>query len=455
MNSSIRYHLEALRTSYWFLPALLGLLAIAMALVTVGIDHAIGDRASWTNAWAYTGGPEGARAVLATIAGSMITVAGVVFSITIVALSLASAQFGPRLLRNFIRDRRNQFVLGTFTATFLYCLLVLRTVRGTDHEQFVPGISVTIGILLAVASLGVLIYYIHHVAISIQATHVIQSVSQELRETINRLWPEQLGEEPSVEQAEEAPSFPAEEAVTIQAGQSGYVDAIRNDTLLKLAKDHDLVLRLAYRPGHFAVAGTPLAEVWPPQNVSDEVSRRLNAAFVFAWHRSPFQDVEFAIDQLVEVAVRALSPGVNDPFTALTCIDRLGESLCQLAQRTMPSRLRYDDEQRLRIITYPVDFRAVTDAAFNQIRQYGAASAAVLICLLETIAVIIWLARRSADRKALADQADLVVRAARRSIPDEADRADIEERFNRVQVTLAEMASAARKCPSNMDAGSV
>lgn len=443
MNSSLRYHWEALRTSYWFLPALLGAAAIALASVTVAIDQSVRVHTSWLESWTYGGGPEGARAVLATVAGSMITVAGVVFSITIVALSLASAQFGPRLLRNFIRDRRNQFVLGTFTATFLYCLLVLRTVRGTNENHFVPGISVTIGILLAVGNLGVLIYFIHHVSISIQAAHVIQSVTEELRETIDRLWPEQLGEEPPQPAGCEPLRFPQEEAAPINAVASGYVDAINNEILIRLACEQDLEIRLAYRPGHFAMEGTPLAWAWPRERVDEQTGKQLNKAFVLASHRTPFQDVEFAIDQLVEVALRALSPGINDPFTAITCIHRLGEALSQLTRRSIPSSLRYDEDKRLRVITYPADFRAVVDAAFNQIRQYGSGSVAVLICLLETIAVIASVTRRDTDREALSHHAQLVHRAARRSLSEESDLADVEDRFQTVQKELANAAGVA------------
>ncbi len=158
--------------------------------------------------WIYTRGPDGARAVLSTIAGSMITVAGVVFSVTIVALSLASNQFGPRLLRNFMRDRGNQIVLGTFVATYLYCLLVMRTVQGMDGSQFVPHLSVTVAILMAVASLGVLIYFIHHVAVSIQAPELIANVAHELHEAIDRLFPEELGYAPRKRRTSKPTSFP-------------------------------------------------------------------------------------------------------------------------------------------------------------------------------------------------------------------------------------------------------
>jgi uncharacterized membrane protein len=431
---------DALRTTYWFLPGVMAASAVALAALTLELDRLTGDRVSREWAWTYTGGPEGARAVLSTVAGSMITVAGVVFSITIVALSLATGQFGPRLLRNFIRDRSNQFVLGTFTATFIYCLLVLRTVRGTDDERFVPGISVALGIVLALAGLGVLIYFIHHVAVSIQATQVIATVTDELHETIDRLWPEALAQEPPGPVSSRELGIPPameESAAPIPARESGYLVSISDDTLLRLARERDLVVRLAHRPGHFIVRGNPLAFIWPGDRVDDELCNLINGVYTLAAHRTPFQDVEFAIDQLVEIAVRALSPGINDPFTAMTCIDRLGEALCRLCQRSVPSPYRYDEEKRLRVIAPPATFGSIADAAFNQVRQYGRSSAAVLIRMLETLAVVANHARREEDRAALERHAKLVHRASAQGLPEEADRADVEQRYQAVEQALA------------------
>lgn len=431
-------HWDSLRTNYWFLPALMAATAAVVAVFAPALDRFAQEHAPGTWDWAYSGGPEGARAVLSTVAGSMITVAGTVFSITIVALTLASGQFGPRLLRNFIRDRSNQFVLGVFTATFIYCLLVLRTVRGTDHHLFVPGISVTIGIVLALLDLGVLIYFIHHVAISIQVTQVIAVVNKELHETIDRLWPEEVGEGPPTEsQSETPPPTQEREAAPIAAHSSGYVDTIDGDALLKLAQDRDLVIRLKRRPGHFVVKGSALAMVSPNSETHEELEKLINGVFILSAHRTPFQDVEFAIDQLVEIAVRALSPGINDPFTAMTCIDRLGEALCRLAKRTVPSPYRYNDQKQLRVIAYAADFESVVDAAFNQIRQYGRSSAAVLIRMLETLAVVANHTLREADRAALARHAKLVQKAAHGGIPEEEDRKDVEERFAAVTAALA------------------
>jgi uncharacterized membrane protein len=181
---------DSLRATFWLVPTLMAIMAIGLSFAMVALDEAVGNRVLEKVGWVWAGGPEGARGLLSTVAGSMITVAGVVFSITIVALSLASSQYGPRLLRNFVRDKGNQIVLGSFIATFVYCLLVLRTVRGDDGAHFVPAIAITLGMVLTLASLGVLIYFIHHVSISIQAATIIGLVSHELNEVIERLFPE-------------------------------------------------------------------------------------------------------------------------------------------------------------------------------------------------------------------------------------------------------------------------
>jgi len=261
-------------------------------------------------------------------------------------------------------------------------------------------------------------------------------VNQELSETIDRLWPENLGyEKPKTADTDECPDL-NEGGRPISAQASGYVDAIDDEGLLRLARERDLVIRLARRPGHFVVLGNPLALVWPIERSDDETSDLINGMFTLTSHRTPFQDVEFAIDQLVEIAVRALSPGINDPFTAMACIDRLCEALCQLCQRRIPSSHRYDQDKRLRIIAKPVSFESVMDAAFNQIRQYGRGNPAVLIRLLESLAIISNHAKRVKDLESLERHTTLVHRASAAAVPEEADRKDIDARFEAVHAAL-------------------
>jgi uncharacterized membrane protein len=439
MTTRLRTLAEALHATFWVIPVLMTLAAIALSFALVTLDEAVRDPALAQVGWIWHGGPEGARALLSTVASSMITVAGVVFSVTIVALSLASSQFGPRLLRNFMRDTGNQIVLGTFIATFVYCLLVLRTVRGVATQEFVPSIAITGGVALALVSLGVLIYFIHHVSASIQVTHLITVVSRDLLAAIDRLFPETLGH--GARDAPRPPNVPpfedlGREAHPVRAAQGGYVQAIDSDGLMQLAAAHDLMLHVTHRPGHFVVRGTALVTVWCQGGVDEGVAEGVQEAFILGAERTLTQDVEFAVDQLVEVAVRALSPGVNDPFTAMTCIDRLGEALCRLAERVLPSPDRSDEHGTLRVLADPVTFAGLADAAFTQIRQYGRSSAAVTIRLLETLAVVAARTSRPEDRAALHHHALLIARGAQQALPEEWSRQVVDERYRAVERAL-------------------
>ncbi|MDQ3559511.1 MAG: DUF2254 domain-containing protein, partial [Pseudomonadota bacterium] len=336
---------DRLRTSFWFLPSGMAGVAIALSFVLVRVDTWLGVEVVRDLGWLYTFGPEGARAILSAVASSMITVAGLTFSITMLTLQLASSQFGPRLLRNFMRDRGNQIVLGTFIATFVYCLLVLRTVRGTEESSFVPHISVAFGVLLALASIAVLIYFIHHVATAIRIETLLAELAAEARAAVDRLYPERFGHDAAPVEKPAERSIPSDfehEARPVSATASGYVQRIDVDALLKLATEHDLLVRIDANPGRFVTERDAILAAYPPGRVSDENADRLRGALVIGQECTPDQDLEFSIRRIVEIAQRALSPGINDPTTALYCIDRLGEALGRLAERDIPSAMRFD-----------------------------------------------------------------------------------------------------------------
>ncbi len=423
---------DSLHSSYWFVPTLMAVIAIALAFGMLSLDRAGKSAPLESLGWIYTGGPDGARTLLSAVASSMITVAGTAFSITIVALTLASSQFGPRLMRNFMQDTGNQVVLGTFIGTFIYCLLVLRTVRGDDYDVFVPQISVTIGMVLAIASIGVLIYFIHHVSTSMQASHIIREVGRELDNAIDRLFPQKIGQGKSVPKERSVAEIPTgfeKEATPILAKESGYLQAIDDERLMKIATSKDLLVRLKYRPGKFIVEGSELVMIWPGERVNQKLAQHLNQAFIFGEQRTEQQDVEFPIEELVEIASRAISPGINDPFTAIQCINQLSAGLCRLAERDFPSPYRYDDDNNLRAIANPVTFVELVDAAFNQIRQYSKSDVAVRIRLLEAIALIATHTRHQKDRAALRRHAQMIERSSREEVSEELDRKDIEERY--------------------------
>ena len=412
----LRASWEYLRGTYWAVPSAMSIAAVLLAFGVVQLDEAATPTLLNRLSWVYEGGPEGARAVLSTIAGSMITVAGVTFSITIVALTLASQQFGPRLLRNFLRDVGNQVVLGTFVSTFLYCLLVLRTVRGSDDAEFVPHLAVTVGVTLAMLSLGVLIFFIHHVATSIQASRIIANVAEDLERAIDRLFPDTLGEDAA---SADGPGLSAHGpnhvpgARAVMARTTGYVQSIDADGLMRVAREHHVVVRVHAKPGVFVRRGSVLLTLASGTERPDADAKSFADVFIIGSERTGTQDVTFFVDQLVELAVRALSPGINDPGTARLCIDRLEQALCHLAGRHMPSAERYDQDGDVRVIASLLTFPEVVASAFEEIARYGRTSVSVTCRLLEAVRSVGSCVTHRADRSALLRQAGVIAAGAR------------------------------------------
>jgi uncharacterized membrane protein len=297
---------------------------------------------------------------------------------------------------------------------------------------FVPHLSVTFGVLLAMASLGVFIYFIHHASVSIHADNVIATVERDLNQAIERLFPDKQDYQPLEEKLREEDDIPEnfdQQARPVEATSGGYVQTIDYERLMALAKEHDLILRLEYRAGDFAPEESTLVSVWPGEPLEEELTEAIRETFILGVQRLRLQDVEFALKQLVEIAVRALSPGINDPFTAITCLDRLGAALSRLAGRDIPSACRYDEQDKLRVITDSVTFAGLTDTAFNQIRQYGRSNVEVVIRMLETIAVIGEHTHSKQDRDALMRHAAMIKRGSDEVVPEERDRKDIQAQY--------------------------
>ncbi len=428
MRSRLVHLWSRLLASYWFVPALMAAGAMALALGTIAIDRRWGDELSF--AWIALDAAS-ARVFLTTVAGSMMTVAGVTFSITMVALTLASSQFGPRLLESFMRDRGNQVVLGTFIATFLYCLLVLRVLRQGESAT-VPEVALSTALLLTLGSLAVFIYFMNHAAVSIQVQTLVSGVAEELEEALDRLLREETEAGPgmAVETERRMIGEVCEAGEVVAAADSGYVDAVEADRLAELAASHDLVVVCVQKPGRFVIAGSPLlrARAAAGPGLDDGVAKHLRRAVPLTPRRQP-GNVEFLISQLVEVAVRALSPGINDPFTAINCIDFLGAGLARFARRPPPRPLRRDAEGRLRVALPPVALPELLDAAYDQIRQYGRGSAAVTLRLLERLADLASRAAPGDDRRAVLRHAEMVRRSGVEALPEPYDREDVEERY--------------------------
>jgi uncharacterized membrane protein len=429
---------ESVRTSFWFVPMLMALGAVALSTGTVAVDSGpVGKKLADSVGWLWSGGADGARSLLSTVASSMITVAGTVFSITIAALTLASSQFGPRLLRNFTRDAGNQVVLGTFVATYLYCLLVLRTVRGTGEGDFVPYLSVTCGTLLAAAGIGVLIYFIHHVASSIQAESLVASIGGELKQDIVRLRPPAPAGPGDADP--ELPFVPPQhEAVPVHATASGYVQAMDRDGLVAAAKKADLFLQVLRRPGDFVSCGCVLLRVWAQQDaLNEEDAARLRRAFSLGARRTPVQDVRYGVRQLTEIAARALSPGINDPFTAMGCADWLADALAEMARHHGPSGLRRDLEGKPRLLEQPVGFAELAHLGFEPLRTYGADTAVMAAHILGVLARLAEQVDRPEHRAALLHEAELTAAAASQSLRTDADLERVHRELERMRAELA------------------
>ncbi len=370
-----------LRSSLWFVPSILVLIAVGLAVALVEVDIIYARelrRDAWTKV--LNAGAEGARGMLSAISGSMITVVATVFSVTIVTLSLASTQYTPRILRNFMRNRSNQYVLGIFVAIYTYCLIVLRTIRGGSEIDggFVPQLAVAFAMVLALLSVGCLIYFIHHVATSIQASSILKAITKETLKTIDNLYPDSVSqdERPEGEAGtnRDGPWYP------VAGTEMGYVQHIDFPRLRSLAEEEDAVLRLELGPGDFASAGTPLVSA--SRAVQGE--KALQSHFVVGDFRTVEQDVGFGIRQIVDIAMKALSPGVNDTSTAVTCLDHLGALLCRLTGRRLHSPTE-DSEGERRLIAPSVRFSGFLAGSFDEIRLCAAGNPTILLKMLEVI----------------------------------------------------------------------
>jgi uncharacterized membrane protein len=423
---------EALRTNLWVVPMVEVLGAVALYFATHAIDRAAFDHRLQLPSWLIFGSADSARQILTSLAAAVITVVGVVFSITIVTLTLASTQFGPRMLRNFIRDRGTQLTLGTFVATFVYATLVLISIGTGGAHTFVPYLSISLSVALVTLSMGVLIYFIHHIATSIQLPQVIASIARDLSNAIEIESHDGVSIEAGASVAELMTRMSIGGGL-VPAPTSGYLQYIRHETLVGLAAEKGAVIRLHQRPGQFVVRGHPMATVWPA-GAADAVSDALRRAHITGSNRTLAQDLTFAVDQLVEIAIRALSPAVNDTFTALTCIDWLGDGLCKITSEWNPRLVHRDSHGFVRVITAEVKYTSLVERAFEKIRQAGRGMPAVMIRQLEALTKIMAHVTSLDRHQLLLDQAGMIRRSSIESIPEPADLADVQREYDKVLV---------------------
>lgn len=416
---------QRLSTSFWFIPALMTLAAILLFFYLSQVDQEHPDLYFPLIGMLDPVSAEGGRVILSTIAGSTITVAATVFSITIVTLTLAANQFGPRLLKNFMRSKSYQIVLGSFIATFVYCLCVLSSIQPADNSEFIPHLSINVAVLLALTNVAILIYFIHHVATAIQAENVIRDVSNDLLQQIRSFFP---ADRKNAETRPNEKDRVSDADYILTSTKWGYIQAVEYGTLLDIAVNNDCLIEVLQRAGDYVSQDQKLVRVRARKKPDDKMHKRICGAFIIGSQRSPEQDVEFAIRQLVEVATRALSPGINDPYTALGCIDHLETALSLIVSRHFPAQEMQDDKGYLRVQLNSVDFRGIVAAALNQIRQNANGKAAVLIRMVEALNVI---ADNTDDQDYLAVlqmHVDMISRAGKESLSEKSDRDDLQRR---------------------------
>jgi len=408
-------------------------------VVTFEIDVAAYHGHLTLPSWIRSGSADAGLQVLIAIAAAVITVVGVVFSITILALTLASQQFGPRMLRNFVRDVGNQVTLGVFVATFVYSVLALGSIASDSHGKFVPHLSIAVSEGLLFVDVFVLIYFIHHIAKSIQLPEVIAGIARSLLHAIDVEFPEHTSDGHTAREVDQIDNGRSvsellqaidERGGVIPANASGYLQFVGYAQLVEIAARVDAVIRLNHRPGHFVVAGRPLATVWP-RGAASQVALALDEAHVTGPHRTLMQDPVFAIDQLVEIGIRALSPAVNDTFTALTCIDWLSAGLSRVSGRALTEGVYRDGFGRVRLIESAPSYERMVNRAFDKVRQAARGMPAVLIRMMDALTAIVEQTTSLDQRRILARQAKMILESAEDSVPEKNDRDDIVGRYRR------------------------
>ena len=411
MRSRIQKLLSDLTDAFWVVPGSMVLAGVLAGICFVELDRSgVIPRGLLASSWLYNGGATGARTLLGAVVSSTIGVAGTVFSITIAALSLAAGQMGPRLLRNFTRDRGNQVTLGVFLGTFSYALMVLRSVRAQSEGEFIPHLSLGIAILLAFVCVATLVYFVGHMASRINVDTVVELVSEDLSSAIKRL---------TTYEKQPAPPDTSlwRQAQKVTNPGRGYLQHLAGDQLADWAAEHHTSILLLVRPGDYVFPGAPIATMTPQVDGADAAIR--NATALATERKSP-DDLEYAVRQLVEVAVRALSPGINDPHTAISVLDRLGAALCEIAPLHLRSGV-YVRAGKPVLVVPSIEYAGLVDAMFHTIRQNAAGKTSVIIRILEVLAAIASCERDPVRVATLQRHADLALVAAEQNISAPAD----------------------------------
>ncbi|RYF78843.1 MAG: DUF2254 domain-containing protein [Cytophagaceae bacterium] len=441
MPTRLRQYWQQLQESLWFVPGLMVLFSFGLAYGLVEFDAHTSWHGGKQFPLLFASGADGARGMLSAIAGSMLTVAALAFSLTLSTISQVSSQYSPRVLRNFMRDRINQVVMGYFVGVFSYCLIVLGTIRGTDEVKFVPSTAVLAGLLLALGGVAALIFFIHHIAESLQSGTIVQHIFHETRKAITKLFPDQFGEPiDDPKKAEAALQYTDGQTGwhPVKTNQSGYLQLINTEGLLGWATKNRVVLRIEKEMGAFVGEGTVLFSVRSGMERADPEKADWPADLLdyvsVGRHRNVEQDVAFGIQQLVDIALKALSPGINDTTTAIMAVDYLGAICEQLAGREFPARLR-SDGQHLRVLVRSANFEDYIRLAFDLPRINAKGNHAVLRRLLRALALVEEAVCAEDRKPILLEQAELLMNYADQTLDTDYEKQQVHDLYRNLMKT--------------------
>lgn len=428
MLNKLKQFWSDVRSSLWFVPTLMVGVSIILALLLIEIDGSA--ERDWLTEYPriFGAGADGSRGMLTSIASSMITIAGLSFSLTIVAMAQTSSQYTSRILRNFMRDRRNQFILGFFVGVFAYCLVVLRTIRGGDEGRFIPSFAVLFGLLLAIGSIGVLIFFIHHIAKLIQASTIIGTAAEETIKSVIKLFPEELAEEADpTEEEKMLAEIDFEQWQIIPSPKTGFIQNIDSEGLIHCAEKCGGVIKMERGIGEFVVKNSPLVSFSGTGSIDFTNNNEFKQYFLFSKYRTIENDAAFGIRQIVDVALKALSPGINDTTTAVVCINYLSAILSELAGRRIENPFRSKDG-KVRVIARGETFKSLTEAAFDQIRDSAEGNTTIYLEMLGAIETIAQQTKNQKRLEVLAKHTELIFNEALISLKSDFNRQRVQEK---------------------------
>ena len=428
---------DRMRVNFWFTPLIMSILAVLLAWTLGWVDARVPNEMLWVSRLVLIGDVPETRMFLINLGTTILVTAGVVFSLLMVPLSAMASQYGSRLLRHFMGDRMTQFVLGMFVSTFVYCWAVAESLPLEAENWEMPQLALTAGILLLLASFASIILLITHFSTMMQAPTIAAVAGAELLDAVRAGAPAgtRSGRHPG--SSDTLPDPPMEtEGFPVRVMKYGYIQYIDPDHLFALGRKKDIVIDLRRKTGHFVGPGDVVARVWPADRADARLEGQVREAFHIGNRRTPTQDVGYAVSLLSEMALRAMSPAINDPYTAMTCLDYLGKGLALFIRQGEEDSRDHDPDGRLRIILEPVTFDEMAAAAFDLLRHASRDSAPVLQQMLDVIAAIGREAASPGPRQTLVRHARLIQEEARSSNLIEEERQSICRSAELLKVTL-------------------